>query len=88
MDRLLVSVKPGLIAHCAEDGKTYIHDLDFDSNEPISVLIGPEGDFTPAEIQTAISKGWKPISLGSNRLRTETAALHALSSIILKLKDR
>jgi len=88
MDRLLESVKPGLIAHCVEDGKTYIHDLDFDSNEAVSVLIGPEGDFTLAEIQTAISKGWKPISLGSNRLRTETAALHALSSIILKLKDR
>ena len=59
-----------------------------DSNEAVSVLIGPEGDFTLAEIQTAISKGWKPISLGNNRLRTETAALHALSSIILKLKGR
>ncbi|MGR6086822.1 MAG: RsmE family RNA methyltransferase [Arcticibacter sp.] len=88
MDKLLDSVKPGIIAHCVEGEKTYMHDLDFASKDNISVLIGPEGDFTPAEIQNAISKGWKPVSLGNNRLRTETAALLALSSIILKLKGR
>ena len=88
MDRLLDSLKPGVIAHCLEDEKTYMHDFDFASIEEISVLIGPEGDFTPVEIQNAISKGWKPISLGKNRLRTETAALLALSSIILKMQTR
>ncbi|MFM7901204.1 MAG: RsmE family RNA methyltransferase, partial [Bacteroidota bacterium] len=88
MDLLLGTVKPGVIAHCENQERTHIHDIDFASNPVVSVLIGPEGDFTPVEIQNAISKGWKQISLGNNRLRTETAALHALSSIILNQKIR
>lgn len=39
------------------------------------VLIGPEGDFSPGEIKLALEKGFKPVSLGKARLRTETAAL-------------
>jgi 16S rRNA (uracil1498-N3)-methyltransferase len=42
------------------------------------VLIGPEGDFTPAEIELALSRGIKPVTLGASRLRTETAALAAV----------
>jgi len=42
-----------------------------------AVLIGPEGDFDPDEIRTALALGWQPVSLGDNRLRTETAALVA-----------
>lgn len=41
------------------------------------VCIGPEGDFTPAEIESALSAGFKGVSLGVTRLRTETAALTA-----------
>ena len=41
------------------------------------ILIGPEGDFSHEEITAALNAGWKPISLGDNRLRTETAALVA-----------
>jgi 16S rRNA (uracil1498-N3)-methyltransferase len=40
-------------------------------------LIGPEGDFAPAEIESALQNGFKPITLGESRLRTETAALEA-----------
>ncbi|MGJ3236951.1 16S rRNA (uracil(1498)-N(3))-methyltransferase [Marivirga sp.] len=42
------------------------------------ILIGPEGDFTEEEVQMAISKGFKKVSLGKSRLRTETAALAAV----------
>ena len=42
------------------------------------VLIGPEGDFTPAEITLALSRGIRPVTLGASRLRTETAALAAV----------
>jgi len=42
------------------------------------VLIGPEGDFTPAEIELALSRGVRPVTLGASRLRTETAALAAV----------
>lgn len=47
-------------------------------------LIGPEGDFTPKEIILATEKGYKPINLGSSRLRTETAALHIVSIVNFK----
>jgi 16S rRNA (uracil1498-N3)-methyltransferase len=47
------------------------------------ILIGPEGDFSPAEIRSAITAGFIPISLGKNRLRTETAALVAVHTINL-----
>lgn len=41
------------------------------------VLIGPEGDFSPAEIELLLGSGIKPVTFGDNRLRTETAALYA-----------
>lgn len=39
------------------------------------IMIGPEGDFSPEEIKAALDAGWKPVTLGDNRLRTETAAI-------------
>lgn len=44
------------------------------------ILIGPEGDFTPAEIRNTLNAGFQSVTLGDNRLRTETAALFALST--------
>jgi 16S rRNA (uracil1498-N3)-methyltransferase len=43
------------------------------------VLVGPEGDFTPAELSLAKSHGYLPITLGPIILRTETAAIYCLS---------
>jgi len=42
-------------------------------------MIGPEGDFTSDEIAMALQAGYTPVSLGNNRLRTETAAMVAVS---------
>lgn len=50
------------------------------------VLIGPEGDFSIAEVRYALERGFIPVSLGKSRLRTETAALVAVH--ILNLKKR
>ncbi|MBQ1722316.1 MAG: 16S rRNA (uracil(1498)-N(3))-methyltransferase [Muribaculaceae bacterium] len=44
------------------------------------VLIGPEGDFSPEEVQQALAAGFIPVSLGESRLRTETAAIMAVAS--------
>jgi 16S rRNA (uracil1498-N3)-methyltransferase len=41
------------------------------------ILIGPEGDFSPKEIESALRKGFLPVTLGDNRLRTETAGVVA-----------
>lgn len=59
---------------------------DWDEENPerptsATVLIGPEGDFTPAEISTAISAGFAPLSLGPIILRSETAAIYAVSIV-------
>ncbi|XOV67235.1 MAG: 16S rRNA (uracil(1498)-N(3))-methyltransferase [Fluviicola sp.] len=67
--------KFGLLAHCYEEDRNEFPDVFQSSNCP--VLIGPEGDFTEAEVAQAIEQGYKPVTLGSNRLRTETAALYA-----------
>jgi 16S rRNA (uracil1498-N3)-methyltransferase len=50
-------------------------------NPKVTVLVGPEGDFTATEIQLAKQAGMIPVSLGENILRTETAALYACMSV-------
>lgn len=52
-------------------------------NKDITVLIGPEGDFSPREVKAAVDRGFIPVSLGKSRLRTETAALAACMIINL-----
>ena len=54
---------------------------------PIVIMIGPEGDFTPAEIGQARSAGFIPVSLGKIILRAETAAFFTLSAIAYELMD-
>jgi 16S rRNA (uracil1498-N3)-methyltransferase len=50
------------------------------------MLIGPEGDFTPAEAAAAKSAGCAPVTLGPIVLRTETAALYSLSVLAYELQ--
>lgn len=47
--------------------------------EDVLIIIGPEGDFSSEEIKKAFDNGFRPVSLGDSRLRTETAALFACS---------
>ena len=65
------------IAHCYEGEKPLLKEV-LKSGEDALVLIGPEGDFSPEEVQKAEALGLQPISLGKSRLRTETAALVAV----------
>ena len=64
------------IAHCYEGEKQLLKDS-LQRGEDALVLIGPEGDFSEEEVQEALAHGFRPISLGPSRLRTETAALVA-----------
>lgn len=64
------------IAHCEDGEKRSLKSL-LGPSENALILIGPEGDFSPEEIQMALNNGFEPISLGDSRLRTETAALVA-----------
>jgi 16S rRNA (uracil1498-N3)-methyltransferase len=51
--------------------------------QPILILIGPEGDFSPEEAALARENGWIPVQLGPSRLRTETAAVVAATAVYL-----
>ena len=68
------------IAHCyAEIDKKDLYGelLQLNGDEEVTILIGPEGDFSIDEVHLAMSKGYVPVSIGQSRLRTETAALAA-----------
>ncbi|MEO6315621.1 MAG: RsmE family RNA methyltransferase [Chitinophagaceae bacterium] len=65
------------IAHCMETDKKNLHPQIIDATKNQLVLIGPEGDFTEGEIGLALEQGCIPVSLGTTRLRTETAGLFA-----------
>lgn len=71
-----------MIAYCFEGEKLSIKDaLQKFTGESICILIGPEGDFSPKEVSEAIKAGFKPVHLGSSRLRTETAALFSVACV-------
>ena len=75
------------IAHCEPGSKVLLQDAVVPGHNSL-VLIGPEGDFSPEEIDMALKAGFKPISLGPSRLRTETAALVAVHIMNLAGQSR
>ena len=77
------SIKTGtsaVIAHCGEGEKQPLRQL-YQPGNDVLIMIGPEGDFSREEIELAGEKGIQAISLGQNRLRTETAALVACMEV-------
>lgn len=71
------------IAHCEDaNNKTLLHHI-ATPTDSITILIGPEGDFSPKEIQKAIELNFLPVSLGENRLRTETAGVYVTTLMTL-----
>lgn len=69
------------IAHCMEDQPRQLLSHLVEKGRNVRVLIGPEGDFSPEEVELALMNGYQPVSLGDQRLRTETAALSSVSTI-------
>ena len=70
-----------LIAHCEETDKKSLKEI-LQPNENVTILIGPEGDFSEKEITLALENNFKPVMLGNTRLRTETAAIVACHSVV------
>jgi len=70
-----------LIAHCEETDKKSLKEV-LKPNEDVTILIGPEGDFSEKEIALALENNYKPVMLGNTRLRTETAAVVACHSVV------
>ncbi len=70
------------IAHC-QPNNTNLLKNEYRKGNNIIMLIGPEGDFDPVEVELSMRAGFQPISFGEKRLRTETAGLVACHSVLL-----
>ena len=70
------------IAHCEDGEKNELKTVN--KTEKYLILIGPEGDFSPKEIELALQNQFKAVSLGTSRLRTETAGIVAVHTINIK----
>ncbi len=81
-EKFLAKESEGLlfIAHCEDEEKLELKRR-VAPDKDLTILIGPEGDFTPEEIEMAYEKGYLPVSLGQSRLRTETAAVVACTVV-------
>ncbi|PRX47368.1 16S rRNA (uracil(1498)-N(3))-methyltransferase [Salegentibacter salegens] len=75
------------IAHCEDGMERFSLKNQAKPQENITILIGPEGDFSAEEVKLAIKNNWKPVSLGDSRLRTETAAIVACHTVALINQD-
>ena len=78
-----------LIAYCfeGETKRVSIQEaLRAYDGQDVTVLIGPEGDFSPEEARLAVEKGYIPVHLGASRLRTETAAVLAATAVYLSFE--
>jgi 16S rRNA (uracil1498-N3)-methyltransferase len=71
------------IAHCLPEERSTLS-REINKLATSIILIGPEGDFSPSEISAAIDQGYKPVTLGDNRLRTETAGVVAATLLSIQ----
>ena len=63
------------VGYCDADTPRRLLAKAYAPGSDVTLLIGPEGDFSPAEIEACLNAGFTPVTMGDNRLRTETAAL-------------
>lgn len=69
------------IAHCMSGLERKLLSCELKPRTDIRILIGPEGDFSDEEVSLALANGYVPVSLGNERLRTETASLAAVHTV-------
>jgi 16S rRNA (uracil1498-N3)-methyltransferase len=79
-----VKTQNKFIAHCEDNNKTSLKEITFKQSNSSTILIGPEGDFTPQEIVSSLENNFMPVALGDTRLRTETAALVAATLLCVQ----
>lgn len=70
-----------MIAHCRNQPVRIKISEACNKGESVTIMVGPEGDFSEDEVTSAVDNGFKPVHLGNSRLRTETAGIAACHSI-------
>ena len=83
MDILAESKKEHSGGKFSQSGEKQTGERPFGEKPSYVVMIGPEGDFSAEEIELAVSKGFIPVTMGQSRLRSETAALCAVTGVYL-----
>lgn len=78
------------MGYCDDRVERKLFAREYRPNVDTVIMIGPEGDFSPEEVDMALAAGFVPVTMGDNRLRTETAALVACDTcqIINQLKEQ
>ncbi len=76
------NTQQSFVAWCEENQENTLWN-NYQSGKDVCIFIGPEGDFTEEEVQLIKNNGGKAVSLGKNRLRTETAAIFAAQTVSL-----
>ncbi len=69
------------MGYCSKDYPRKDFSKEYHPGKDVAILIGPEGDFTPEEVDMAVASGFIPVTFGHSRLRTETAALYAVTAV-------
>lgn len=69
------------IGYCDDAIERRLFACEYQPGQDVEILIGPEGDFSPKEVELAMANGFVPVSFGNSRLRTETAALFAVQTV-------
>ncbi len=84
-EQFLKRTDPGqrFIAHCYDENSKKLLSSLYVPKQNATILIGPEGDFSPEEVEQALKAGFVPVSLGESRLRTETAGVVACHTVNL-----
>ncbi|MHC1731629.1 MAG: 16S rRNA (uracil(1498)-N(3))-methyltransferase [Bacteroidales bacterium] len=84
-NEFVTAARPGarLIACCDPEIRRTAITGAFSPGDEVTILIGPEGDFSSEEVTLAIGNGFTPVHLGNSRLRTETAGIMACCSVYL-----
>lgn len=76
----LISDEQRFIAYCSDEFPKRLLSAEYQPCHSAAILIGPEGDFSLEEIRQAVDSGYRPVTLGDTRLRTETAALYSCAT--------
>ena len=84
-DKLVVASRhqQKFIAHCIDEEKRRLADLNSQSLNSKIILVGPEGDFTQEEVDLTLQHHFSAVTLGETRLRTETAGM--VAAVLLKM---
>ena len=69
------------IAYCGEEFDKRSFAQEYEKGSDVVIMIGPEGDFSKEEVDSAVKTGFLPVTLGKSRLRTETAGLFACAAV-------